>query len=179
VVEAVLALCGRSACLGGRDERQGASEAWLSALNAAENAAAKRPPCGVRALLNENREEPRDRAGRSFGDGVNRLSTRGWIAARWSGAALSQVFGSSIRSKPPCVEVVAAGNAAGLGVERSSGARVVMLVAEVGERHLSGVVEVSREAHQEGAGVGRGGQLFPRQRRAWPHPLKRVLGANA
>jgi hypothetical protein len=50
------------------------------------------------------------------------------------------------------VEVVVAARAASSGVERSSGARVVVLVAEVGERHLPGVVEVGREAHQEGAG---------------------------
>jgi hypothetical protein len=50
------------------------------------------------------------------------------------------------------VEVVVAARAASSGVERSSGARVVVLVAEVGERHLPGVVEVGREAHQEGVG---------------------------
>jgi hypothetical protein len=93
------------------------------------------------------------RADRSLWDGVNRLATRGWIAERWSGAALPQVFGASKQApRRRCVEVVVAARAASSGVERSSGARVVMLVAEVGERHLPGVVEVGREAHQEGAG---------------------------
>jgi hypothetical protein len=100
------------------------------------------------------------RADRSLWDGVNRLATRGRIAERWSGAALPQVFGVLIKSRRRCVEAVVAAKAAGSGVERSSGARVVMLVAEVGERHPPGVVEVGREAHQEGAGVGRCGRSF-------------------
>jgi hypothetical protein len=49
-------------------------------------------------------------------------------------------------------EVVFAAQAAGSGVERWFGCSYRRSVAEVGESHLSGVVEVSREASQEGAG---------------------------
>jgi hypothetical protein len=59
---------------------------------------------------------------------------------------------SGLTPRTSCVEVVAAAQAAGSGVERSSGARSERSVAEVGERHLSGVIEVSREGHQENAG---------------------------
>jgi hypothetical protein len=45
-----------------------------------------------------------------------------------------------------------AAQAAGAGIERDTGARIGMSVAEVGEKHLPGVFEVSREASQEGAG---------------------------
>jgi len=59
---------------------------------------------------------------------------------------------SGLTPRTSCVEVVAAARAAGSGVERSSGARSERSVAEVGERHLPGVIEVSREGYQENAG---------------------------
>jgi hypothetical protein len=42
--------------------------------------------------------------------------------------------------------------AASAGIGRGTSARIGMSVAEVGEKHLPGVFEVSREAIQEGAG---------------------------
>jgi hypothetical protein len=45
-----------------------------------------------------------------------------------------------------------AAQAAGAGIGRGTGARIGMSVAEVGEKHLPGVFEVSREASQEEAG---------------------------
>jgi hypothetical protein len=39
-------------------------------------------------------------ADRSLWDGVNRLATRGWIAERWSGAALPQAFGAFKTGSP-------------------------------------------------------------------------------
>lgn len=59
---------------------------------------------------------------------------------------------SGLTPRTSCVEVVAAARAVGSGVERSSGARSERSVAEIGERHLSGVIEASREGDQEDAG---------------------------
>jgi hypothetical protein len=44
------------------------------------------------------------------------------------------------------------GESCGLGSRASFGCSYRMSVAEVGEKHLPGAVEVSREASQEGAG---------------------------
>jgi len=79
------------------------------------------------------------------------ISTWGRIAARWSDAVLRQISGA-FGPRGCCSEAVFAAKAASLGVERLQGARIEMSVAEVGERHLPYVVEVSREASREGVG---------------------------
>jgi hypothetical protein len=50
------------------------------------------------------------------------------------------------------MEADIAAQAVSAGIGRDTGARIGMSVAEVGEKHLPGVFEVSREASQEGAG---------------------------
>jgi hypothetical protein len=57
------------------------------------------------------------RADRSLWDGVNRLATRGWIAERWSGAALPQVFGAF---KTGCPEALCGGGRCGESRELGS-----------------------------------------------------------
>jgi hypothetical protein len=80
---------------------------------------------------------------------VKRGSTRGRIAARWSDAALWMARGSR---SGLITEADFAAQAAGAGIGRFVGARIGMSVAEIGEKHLPGDVEVSREAIQDGAG---------------------------
>ena len=58
---------------------------------------------------------------RSWRRAVKRRSTWGWIAARWSGAALRMALGLTPQH---IAETVIVARAAGLGVERISGARI-------------------------------------------------------
>lgn len=107
----------------------------IASLRAADNAAPrKRPPkSGARLFLDKRRERRRGFV-RSWRGAVKRCSTWGRIAERRSGAALRMASGLTLRH---IAEAVIAARAAGSGVERFSGARIVKSVADVGEKHLA------------------------------------------
>jgi len=65
---------------------------------------------------------------------------------------LLQAFGALQRAPGAAEEAVAAAQAAGSRVERSSGCSCRMSVADIGKRHLPWAIKVGREAHQERAG---------------------------
>jgi hypothetical protein len=81
--------------MGFRGARQGASEAGSSALGAAENATPEKLCLRVEFFSSSfSYQEGCRRFVRSWRSVVKRSSTRGWIAARWSDAALRMAWGS-------------------------------------------------------------------------------------
>jgi hypothetical protein len=122
--------------LAGRDrERQ---RHPLPTLFAAENVATVGASSGSDARLCSEMSKSCEQRSQSLASAVERLPTWGRAAARQHGVVAARALRCTLKREPQrrAASVSGTAKAARPGVERSTGARVVMSVAEVGEKHL-------------------------------------------